>query len=77
MKKNEEIIIKANLNNANLTDVDESYLHLNNANLTDCNEFDSYLSNAKFSLESECECSKILQKMLTEIAHKMKSIVKK
>ena len=62
MKKNEEIIIKANLNNANLTD---------------CDEFDSYLSNAKFSLDYESEGSKMLQKMLTETAHKMKSIVKK
>ena len=62
MKKNEKIIMKANLSNANLSDVDES---------------DLYLSNAKFSLESECECSKMLQKMLTETAHKMKSIVKK
>ena len=77
MKKNEEIIMKANLNNANLTDVDESYLHLNNANLTDVDEFDSYLSNAKFSIDSESEGSKMLQKMLTETAHKMKSIVKK
>ena len=62
MKKNEEIIMKANLSNANLTDVDE---------------FDSYLSNAKFSLDYESEGSKMLQKMLTETAHKMKSIVKK
>ena len=69
--------MKANLNNANLTDCDESYLHLNNANLTDCDESYLHLSNAKFSLESECECSKMLQKMLTETAHKMKSIVKK
>ena len=62
MKRNEEIIMKANLNNANLTD---------------CNEFDSYLSNAKFSIDYESEGSKMLQKMLTETAHKMKSIVKK
>ena len=62
MKKNEEIIMKANLSNANLTDVDE---------------FDSYLSNAKFSLDYESEGSKMLQKMLTETAHKMKSILKK
>ena len=62
MKKNEEIIMKANLSNANLTDDDE---------------FDSYLSNAKFSLDYESEGSKMLQKMLTETAHKMKSIVKK
>ena len=77
MKKNEEIIMKANLNNANLIDVDESYLHLNNANLSDVDEFDSYLSNAKFSLDSESEGSKMLQKMLTETAHKMKNIIKK
>ena len=62
MEKNEEIIMKANLSNANLSDVDE---------------FDSYLSNAKFSIDSESEGSKMLQKMLTETAHKMKSIVKK
>ena len=77
MKRNEEIIIKANLNNANLTDVDESYLHLNNVNLTNCNEFDSYISNAKFSIDYESEGSKMLQKMLTDTAYKMKSIVKK
>ena len=47
MKKNEEIIMKANLSNANLSDVDES---------------DLYLRNAKFSIDSESEGSKMLQK---------------
>ena len=51
--------------------------NLSNANLSDVDEFDSYLSNAKFSLDYEPEGSKMLQKMLTETAHKMKSIVKK
>ena len=77
MKKNEEIIMKANLNNANLSDVDESYLHLNNANLSDVDESYLHLNNANFSIDSESEGSKMLQKMLTETAHKMKSIVKK
>ena len=54
--------MKANLSNANLTDCDESYL---------------YLSNAKFSIDYESEGSKMLQKMLTDTAYKMKSIVKK
>ena len=77
MKRNEEIIMKANLNNANLTDVDEFDSYLSNANLTDCNESDLYLRNAKFSIDSEFEGSKMLQKMLTETAHKMKNIIKK